>query len=66
MNTTTAPDRDGATRPRDDAPPARSGWAGLMQLARGQERLMMLTIVATVLAQGGKVATFTTCACQNC
>ncbi|RQR66857.1 ABC transporter ATP-binding protein [Burkholderia sp. Bp9126] len=47
---------------RDDAPRVRSGWADLMRLASGRERLMALTIVATVLAQGGMVATLATCA----
>lgn len=54
-NSTTLHDR--ATTRR-----ARSSWAGLMRLASGQERLMALTIVATVLAQGGMVATLATCA----
>jgi ATP-binding cassette subfamily C protein CydCD len=55
VNSTTLHDR--ATTRR-----ARSSWAGLMRLASGQERLMALTIVATVLAQGGMVATLATCA----
>ncbi|WP_261543104.1 ABC transporter ATP-binding protein [Burkholderia multivorans] len=60
--TTAAHGRDGATHARDAALAARSGWADLLQLARGQERLMLLTIVATVLAQGGMVATLAICA----
>ncbi|AGK50626.1 ABC transporter family protein [Burkholderia thailandensis MSMB121] len=62
MSTTSTTIRDRAAAPRDDAPRARSGWADLMRLAGGQERLMALTIVATVLAQGGMVATLATCA----
>ncbi|KFG97565.1 ABC transporter [Burkholderia paludis] len=62
MSTTSTTIRDRAAAPRDDAPRTRSGWADLMRLAGGQERLMVLTIVATVLAQGGMVATLATCA----